>query len=284
VDFQEYDNYIGDRNQLYGTRHYCLSEGKSNNVRAIDVFTGGGLQYTVLPDRGLDISCAFYKGKNFTYLTANGETHPAFYEQDENGWLRTFFAGLVTTCGTANIGKACDDLDTSYGLHGRFSITPAKNVIDFTPYEDKIRICGEIDNSILNGEKIKTIRTIESDFYGNTITIKDSTTNYGGSDIPFLMLYHINFGYPFLNENAQIRINSDEVEPYDDYSRMDTDNVMSFNPPAFGVKEKNYLHRMRNINGYGYSLIVNQEDLDYGVLIGSRLNELPYVSQWKSEK
>ena len=54
--------YTGNRAQLGGTRHYNLSDGPGLNMRAIDVNTGSGLTYTVLPDRGMDISFASFKG------------------------------------------------------------------------------------------------------------------------------------------------------------------------------------------------------------------------------
>jgi hypothetical protein len=91
--------YIGNLSQLGGCRHYTLIEGPAHGMRATDINTGNGLQYTVLPDRAMDISLASYKGTNLVYLTCNGETNPAFYEHEGVGWLRTFAAGLLTTCG-----------------------------------------------------------------------------------------------------------------------------------------------------------------------------------------
>ena len=89
--------YIGNRAQLGGTRHYNLSDGPALNMRAIDVNTGAGLTYTTLPDRGMDISFASFRVTNLAFLTPNGETHPAFYEPQGIGWLRTFTGGLLTT-------------------------------------------------------------------------------------------------------------------------------------------------------------------------------------------
>jgi hypothetical protein len=60
--------YISNISQLGGTRPYELTDGWARKMRAIDVNTGSGLQYTVLPDRGLDISLASFKGKNLTLL------------------------------------------------------------------------------------------------------------------------------------------------------------------------------------------------------------------------
>ena len=96
--------YIGNLDQLGGTRHYELTDCRGRNMRAIDVNSGSGLNYTVLPDRGMDISLASYRGINLVYLTSTGESHPAFYEPENSGWLRTFTGGLLTTCGLTYLG------------------------------------------------------------------------------------------------------------------------------------------------------------------------------------
>ena len=120
--------YIGNTAQIGGSRHYVLSDGRGRNMRAIDVNSGSGLHYTVLPDRGMDISLASYKGQNLVYLSCNGETHPAFYEPQGFGWLNTFTGGLLTTCGLTYLGAPVKDGDEELGLHGRYSTIPARQV------------------------------------------------------------------------------------------------------------------------------------------------------------
>ena len=98
-DRRTVSRYTGDLSQIGGTRHYELSEGKARGVRAVDVATGMGLQFTVLPDRGMDISRCSFRGTNLVYRTATGEVHPAYYDPHGQEWLRGFFGGLLTTCG-----------------------------------------------------------------------------------------------------------------------------------------------------------------------------------------
>jgi len=52
--------YIGNTYQIGGTRHYRLTDGNTDGCRCIDVKTGSGFDYTVVCDRGLDISLASY--------------------------------------------------------------------------------------------------------------------------------------------------------------------------------------------------------------------------------
>jgi len=46
---------IGDPQQLAGARGSVLTDGKADGVRAVDVTTGTGFNFTVLPGRGMDI-------------------------------------------------------------------------------------------------------------------------------------------------------------------------------------------------------------------------------------
>ena len=161
----ELQQYIGNQAQIGGSRHYVLDDGWGRNLRAIDVNSGSGLQYTILPDRGMDISLASFKGINLVYLTCNGETHPAFYEPENFGWLHTFTAGLLTTCGLTYLGAPVTDDNEQLGLHGRYSTIPAKQVSDLSRWVDDeyhIKISGTIEEASMFGNKLRMERQIHS--------------------------------------------------------------------------------------------------------------------------
>jgi hypothetical protein len=149
--------YIGNQSQIGGTRHYTLTEGWAKNLRAIDVNSGSGLQYTIMPDRGMDISLAGFKGTNLVYLTCNGETHPSYFEPENLGWLRTFTGGLLTTCGLTYIGGPVIDGNDHLGLHGRYSTIPARQIADLSEWIDNeyhIKIKGVVEEGVIFGNKL----------------------------------------------------------------------------------------------------------------------------------
>ena len=273
---------VGSLRQIAGTRHSVLTNGGAGGVRAIDVNTGAGLNYTILPDRGLDISFASYKGINFSYISPQEELSPAYYNYSKDESMRTFFGGLLTTCGPVNFGPPCEDNGVSYGLHGRFSTTAATCVCDKTDVENGIiEISATISNYVLFGEKLEIKRTITSTVGENNIKIKDIITNKGGEETPNMMLYHINFGYPLLDTNAKTSVNSSKCTGYDEYSQKHIDEVTSFAAPDAAIKEKNYLHEMdRKIPGIAS---IKNEDLGFGIEIKFDANALPYLTQWKCE-
>ena len=273
----------GSLRQLAGTRHCILTNGGGGGVRAIDVNTGGGLQYTILPDRGLDISLASFKGVNFSYLSPQEELSAAYYDCKADGWLRTFFAGLLTTCGPVNYGPASEHEGMTYGLHGRFNVTPAVDVCDETDVaEGLIKIKGRIANFVLFGEKIEIRRTISSVVGQNTISINDVVTNHSDESTPNMMMYHINFGYPLLDDNADVYVNSESFAGFDEYSRKHIDDIWSFGPPCVDNREKNYLHTMdREVPGIAG---IRNEKLGFGVQISFNTGTLPFLNQWKYER
>ena len=274
---------VGSLRQLAGTRHSILTNGGAGGVRAIDVNTGGGLAYTVLPDRGLDISLASFRGVNFAYLSPQEELSPAYYNSHKDEFHRIFFAGLLTTCGPVNFGPACEDGDISYGIHGRFNATPATNVCDSTDVEaGEITISGSVSNYVLFGEKLEIRRTISSPVGENVIRIRDKITNQGDEAIPNMMLYHINFGYPLLDVNAKVEVNSETCVGYDEYSKQHIGEIAGIGAPNAVNREKNYLHTM-NREAQGLASICNEE-LGFGVRIKFDTATLPYLTQWKYER
>lgn len=273
--------YIGNHYQLYGTRRYRLTEGYSSDVNAIDVKTGGGLQYTVIPDRSLDISFASYQGENFTYVTPNGEVHPAHYDKRDSGWLRTFMGGLLTTCGYENIGPACERNGEHIGLHGRESAIPARNVRVSNESDGCIRISGEIENSMLFSYKVRRRRTIVSPILKNEIRVYDEYENYGCKPAPLYLLYHMNFGFPFLTENSVVTTSAARTVSCDAYSEGFLDEISRFSPPRADLSEKNYYYAFEPADGYGVTRI--EQPGRYGVSIRQKLDTLPILSHWKME-
>ena len=119
---------IGDEKQIAGVSRCILAEGKATGVEALQINTGGGLQFTVLPGRCMDIAVANFEGKALSFASPTGITAPAYYEEPGLGWLRSFYAGLLTTCGITNAGAPSMDQGRAFGLHGRISNSAAEDV------------------------------------------------------------------------------------------------------------------------------------------------------------
>ncbi len=117
---------VGEISQLVSTREVRLADGNEDGVRAIDVRVAGGLSVLVLADRGLDLGPVWAGGHQVSWQSPTGIVHPAYFH--ERDWLRSFHGGMLVTCGLQNVGPPAEVGGVSYGLHGRVSNIPARNV------------------------------------------------------------------------------------------------------------------------------------------------------------
>jgi hypothetical protein len=277
---------VGNESQIGGTRHYVLADGRAKGVAAIDFDTGAGFRFTVLPDRGLDISAASYRGTNLVYLTPNGEVGPGFYEPAGIGWLRTFTGGLLTTCGLTYLGAVGRDGDEELGLHGRYSTTPGRRVCDRSRWEGDeyvLEASAVMEECALFGDKLRLTRTISTRVGARSLVIRDVVENFGHRSSPFTILYHINFGFPLLDAASRALIGAAESTAYDEHSAQGMADMLTFSAPAPGFHEHNFTHRMGcDADGNAYAGLVNPE-LNGGLGVYLRFDGrvLPYLNEWK---
>ncbi|MFW6139039.1 MAG: aldose 1-epimerase family protein, partial [Spirochaetota bacterium] len=255
-------------------------------VRAVEVNTGGGLVFTLLPDRGLDIAGCSYKGVNLIYLTPSGIANPAFFEPQGTGWLRTFFGGLLTTCGLTYFGPPGRDGKAELGLHGRYSSLPAEKVSDLSRWEGDeyvLEVSGVVEECVLFGDNIRLKRTIFTALGKKAFTLCDSVENFGFRTSPFTVLYHINTGFPLLDECSELVISSTGAEPYDQESEKGAGEMKRFSAPLPNFREQNFLHTMAcSRKGYGLAAMINRTLLGgLGLYIKFKTDTLPFLSEWK---
>lgn len=272
--------YCGNLYQVCGTRPYCLTDGRTNGCRCIDVRSGSGLDFTVVPDRAMDISLASYCGTNLAYLTAGAETHPAFYESFGNEWLRTFSAGLLTTLGPTYLGPACEDEGETLGLHGRMSTIPAERTADLSdPAEGRIELRGTMREAYPFGPKLQIDRVIRASAKAPVLEIEDTVTNYGGSAAPLCLLYHINFGFPLLSEDAQLLVPQENWTPADESSSACSRELVR--RPDGGLPERNYAYSFAPTSSCRSVGIWNPAlNGGLGVFIRFDPHQLPFMNQW----
>ena len=276
--------YIGNLSQIGGCRHYILEDGWGRGMRATDINTGSGLQYTVLPDRGLDISLAAYKGVNLVYLSCNGETHPAFYESEGIGWLRTFAGGLLTTCGLTHLGPPCMDDGEQLGLHGRYSTIPVKQFADLSDWEGNdylYKVKGIIEEGYIFGNKLRMEREISSVRGQNVIRLTDKITNFGNKPSPYTILYHMNFGYPLLSEDAELIIDPLNTVPRDADADHGIKEFRSFIKPQPAYNEQVFFHTLKGNQHGETSVTLRNKRIGTAVSLHFNIKQLPYITQWK---
>jgi hypothetical protein len=278
----EIQQYIGNHSQIGGARHSVLIEGWGRNLRCIDVNSGSGLHYIILPDRGIDISLASFKGTNLVYLTCNGETHPAYYEPENIGWLNTFTGGLLTTCGLTCLGTPATDEGEDLGLHGRYSTIPARQVSDLSQRVDEeyiIKIRSTVEEGKIFGHKLHLEREITTIQGQNKIIIRNKITNFGYKSSPYMILYHMNLSYPLLNEDAELIIDSAQTVPRNAAAEVGLPEFNKFDKPQASYPEQVFCHTMKAFRNEETAATLQNHKLGIALTIKFNTHQLPYLIQ-----
>jgi hypothetical protein len=277
-------SHIGHPLQLAGIRHYQYQSGKAKGVEVYDIRTGGGLQYAVLKDRCLDIAWASFKGVNISYLCSPEVVAPTYYDSRDDGFLESFAGGLLATCGLASAGAPSRDGDESLGLHGRIGNVPAEEA-GFESVRDGgkpgWRIHGRMREAKFFGVHLTLEREIRSAWGENRIRIHDRVRNLGHQAQPFQLLYHINFGYPLLDQDSELVLPARAVQPRNARATEGLEQHLRIEPPQAGYEEQCFYHDLKtDQEGYAYAALLNAR-LGFGVYEKFRKDTLPRFVQWK---
>ena len=174
---QELMERVGDISQLGGIRTSTLNDGNENGVRTVEVRTGTGFRFVVLPDRGMDIAEAEHAGRSLCWRSGTGDVAPAFFEPTGTGWLRGFSGGLLVTCGLTYLGPAGTDEGEVLGQHGRVSFIPARNVLadgEWHGDEYVMWVQGKVSESTSVTPKLTMSRTISTRLGANNLVVQDT--------------------------------------------------------------------------------------------------------------
>ncbi|WP_291048450.1 aldose 1-epimerase family protein [Herbiconiux sp.] len=211
----------GDLSAVAGIRSVVLDDGVERGVRALQLRTAAGLELEVLVDRAFDLGSASLRGVPFGWRSGNGFRHPGLHEHSDEGglsWLRAL-DGLLVSGGLDHtlFGGEVDATRYGYppkqsvthGLHGRLTAIPAKLLeAREVPAADPsgtpvLRVVGEVIQATSFGEHLRLTRTIELDFDGREIRLHDVVDNLGFEPTPHMFLYHLNIGWPFVDEGTE---------------------------------------------------------------------------------
>jgi len=275
----------GDISQICGIRQSVLDDGPGRGMRVFDVRTGGGLTFSVLPDRGMDISWCHYNNVPIGFISKTGPVSPYLCEYEGTGFLRGFTAGLLTTCGYTHMGAACIDEGKPLGLHGRANFAVAEQVSSYESWDGDdylIRVSGMTREAAVFGENIQIRREICAKGGENHIFIKDTVMNCGFEPQPLMMLYHFNFGHPLVGPDTQfVSSKSANITPRDETAGKGLEQCLAFQEPTHQYAEQVFYHDLLpGKDGTVFAGLYNPA-LKVGAAITFDKAELPYLIQWK---
>lgn len=276
---------VGALSQLGGISHVEYADGKAKGVNALRVRTAAGLEFEVLPDRGMDIVAASYHGKSLSWHSPVGIAHPAYYDPRGIEWVKSFPGGLLTTCGLYTAGAPSTDDGEELGLHGAASNTPAEHVTWEARWkgdECTLTITGAVREAWVHGPNLLLTRTYTAAINGRAISVHDSVENQGVRDTPLMLLYHLNFGFPLLTERSRVYAPTRKVEPRNEYSTLSLERWSEFEAPTMGIQERVYFHQMEpDASGNVTVVLVSDEHRHFGVAVRYDARSFPQFIEWK---
>ena len=275
---------LGCSAQYAYAESFTFNDGAAKNVRAVRVSTGGGLVFTILPDRGMDIWRAEYLGQTFSWLSPCGPKAPEHLEHGDLAWLRNWPGGLLTGTGLQNVGSPCDYNGEHHTLHGRLSNLPAGDVSIQHIHDDQghhIEISGTVCDAAVFGINLELKRTIRCTAGLNEIQIQDTITNCGFRPSPAQILYHINLGWPLLSENSVLIAQPHDIQPRNEEAAAHIKTWDQAEAPQAGFQEQCFYHDLpADEEGYAKMSLCNPVN-GLCFTLSYCKKELPVFTQWK---
>jgi hypothetical protein len=282
---------IGRLEQIAGVRLVTLGDGVERGVRVLEFRTGSGFAFDVMVDRAFDVGRCEFKGRPLSWLSGVGFSGPWFYEPEGLGFFRTFGGGLLTTGGLEHTLFPAEDTaeqyhypakkTETYGLHGRVSNRPARLVGYGERWEGEECVLwaeGEVLQSAVFGEHLLLRRRIEARVGDAHLNIHDEVENVGYDLTPHMYLYHVNIGFPVVDEGAHLLAPTVSVAARGDYPAEGYDR---FEAPRAGFVEQVFEHELAaGRNGTVPVAIVNR-NLGLGAYQVYDREQFPHHFVWR---
>ena len=208
---------VGHLSQVGGVRLLESADGPSRGVRLLEFKTGTGFEFKIGVERGMDVGAAEYCGASLAWIPPTMLAGPWYFEQQtEFGWLRTALGGFNNTCGLTHIGNPEEDDVSHYnfparprerfGVHDRAALIPGELMSfgerwngDACALEAK----GRVTQAQAYGEVLTLERTYRAWIGESRFTMTDVVTNDGHHPTQHMLLYHINAGFPFVDDGSE---------------------------------------------------------------------------------
>lgn len=159
----------------------------------------------IRPHSGLDLGALTFNGVRHDWVV------PSDRELSGEPWLDDFRGGVLRTSGLHNVGEPSE----GHGLRGRFPLIAASQVETVLDDSGRTVVTGYIEDAGL-----ACWRRIVVDPATAVITVADETTNITTETLQAPLLYHLNWGEPFLGPELSVEINSSDTVARDPASAL----------------------------------------------------------------
>jgi Domain of unknown function (DUF4432) len=270
-----------------------LRGGLSDGVDVVR-FDNGRFALDILPTRGMGIWQGVIDGVHLGWDSPVAlPVHPSFVDPTRRGgigWLDGFNE-LVCRCGLGWHGAPGTDVQRDDAgkvvseqflpLHGRIANLPAHHV-RFSQSNNELLLTGIVDEGCLFGGQLRLTSRLRTNIGGSRFDIIDTVINRSGAPAEVEMLYHCNFGRPFLEDGASFHLAHFAMAPRDLCAAEGIADWTRFESPRAGFSEQVYFAQpVADDSGQALAVLANAgHDLAVGLRFDT--TTLPWFALWKN--
>lgn len=275
-----------------------LHGGRRDGVEVVEVHNGA-LSFTVLPTRGMGLWQGWYRGSRLGWQApVQGPVHPHqvnLLDRAGLGWLDGFDE-WICRCGLSSNGPPCTDPPEGatgkaahrpsefLTLHGRIANQPAHYLevqVSLDPPHE-LKVIGQVDEVTLFFSRLRLTSTLTTTPGSNLLVIEDVIDNLSTKPAELELLYHCNFGPPFVEAGSKVVAPVRMVAPRDAAAAKGVNHIETCAGPTTGYAEQVfYYDLLANRDGWTLALLHNAR-LDRGVAIRLARADLPHFILWKN--
>jgi hypothetical protein len=266
----------------WSVQKYTLRGGLSDGVDVVEIHSGR-LQLAVLPTRGMGLWKGALGGLPLGWQSPVAlPVNPAFVNALDRGgigWLGGFNEWLCR-CGLDANGPPGEGAT----LHGRVANIPAHFVELRISTEGPgiIEVTGVVDETMMFGPCLRLTSTLRIEAGAEQFTMTDQVTNLAGKPGELELLYHIQFGRPFLEPGARLVAPALEVAPRDGRAAEGIAAYDRFAGPDPNYAEQVYYHSLAAGHDGQTRVLLQNAHADKGVSLRFAPRQLPCFTLWKN--
>lgn len=255
---------VSNLSQIAYVRRYTLTDGKEAGLKIVEV-NNGKLRFLLNESKALDIAQLWHEGTNISFVSKNGLT------ARETNFTNRFEGGMLYTCGLDSVGGR-----VGFELHGTHHNMPAK-ILRVECAEEGITVVAQIEETELFGKNLAFTRTVKTAIGSDSVTIEDTLENRSYRDEEYCLLYHVNLGYPMLDEGVSIQAEEEQVTPRTLWAKERIGDRSIFTADVPNEEERCYFIKHKTP-----TVTVRNEKLGKTFALSYSQDTLPCFVQWCS--
>ena len=258
------DGRISNFQQVASIRRYTLSEGREKGLDVLDC-DNGKIRFLLNVSKACDIMQLYHEGQNISFISKNGFT------KKETPFLRRFEGGMLYTCGLDSVGGR-----DGFELHGTLHNIPAE-IIRAECNENGITVEAIIRDTALFGKNLVLKRKIFTAIGGDSVTLEDTLVNEGYKTEEYCLLYHINVGYPMLDDGVKVIADVESYIPRTAWAKQNEATMYEMSASTPNQEETCYF---LNLKKPEITLVNEKNGKEFTVSYSG--DTLPCFVEWKS--